>query len=450
MRDSEDSEDVQMHTEPEPSAGVPWHARHILAPTMAVEALLAGAMGVRDFAVIQTPLATLGSVLLLGISVACAWAAYATWVRGGNWVALSLLSQFSVAALCAYVMLIDLRSPFLQIWQFDWKSKLFPVSGVACILGLFAIFWVLALIRRWRGPITATMKAFVTLIPLVGFAQFWLQTDYLPRTSVPLVDITAELKPLGQTDDNIQLEAKVTINNRNSMPVTVGATLMRITAYPLGSGDPIPDSKTDEVAKAIEFGDQKAHAFRNKPLPHTGTELLYAKDILPVEATIASGQSQTFREVVDFNARTMRLVRLAVDAFFITNPRMSSYPCPDPADGPQQSTASPANPGAAMDKIMTNSDGTQFKCREIRPAPSNVVHELVGDRPSFAIMALLVDPAHPDEESPILLWLPGAAGKYQPILTSRQAQRIFAESPAMEYKDMGVEYSPSKELVPPK
>jgi hypothetical protein len=444
VSESEDSENVQMHTASEPrGAAVPWHARRILAPTMAVEALLAVAMAVRDFALIQTPLATLGSMVLLGISAGCGWAAYEIWVQGSNWVALSLLSQLSVVALSAYIILIDFRSPLLQIWQFDWASKLFPVSGVACILGLFAVWWILALIRRWHGPVTATMKAFVALIPLVGFAQFWLQTDYLPRTSVPVVDITAELTPLGQTDDNIQLEAKVTINNRNSMPVTVGATLMRITAYPLGSGDRIP------VSKAIEFGEQKAHAYRNEPLPRSGRELLYAKDILPVDAAIASGQSQTFREVVDFNARTMRLARLAVDAFFITNPRMSSYPCPDPTDGSQESTASPANLDAGMEKVMTNSGGTQFMCREIRPAPSNVVHELVGDRPSFAVMAILNDPVHPDEESPILLWLPGARGKYQP-LTPLQAQKVFAESPAMEYKDMAVEYSPSKELVPPK
>jgi hypothetical protein len=230
------------------------------------------------------------------------------------------------------------------------------------------------------------MKAIATLIPLVGFAQFWFQTDYLPRTSVPVVDLTTEMSPLGQTDDIVQLEAKVTINNRNSVPVYVGATLMRITAYPRDPGKPTP------VSDAIEFGYIKSHAYRDKPLSFAESKLLYAKDLLPAGSPLAAGQSLTFRRVVDFDSHTMRLARLAVDAFFITNPRVAVYTCPSSPGGPQKSTKDGPSFENDISTIMVNENGAHFLCREIRLAPQNVVHELVGDRPSWVIEAILSDP----------------------------------------------------------
>jgi hypothetical protein len=429
----------------EPVAALPSRARRILAATMAFESVLVMGLALRDFALIQTPLATIGSMTLLAISGVSAWAAYETWVQADSWMALSLLSQFSVAALAVYIVLIDLRSPFLQFWQFDWKMRLFPITGVASILGLFAIGWVLFLMRRWHGPITAGMKAFATLVPLIGFAQFWFQTDYLPRTSVPVVDVSTELSPLGQTGDIVQLEAKVTINNRNTVPVYVGATLMRITAYPQGPGKPT------QVSDAIEFGMEKSHAYRDKAqaLPVSASKLLYAKDVLPAGTPLAAGQSLTVRNVVDFDSHTMRLARLAVDAFFITNPRIAIYTCPSSPGGPQRSTKDGDLFEHDIRTIMVNADQARFLCREIRLAPQNVVHEVVGDRPSFVIEAIFSDPQkRPDEEYPRLLVLPGANKSYD--LDPLQHQRVLDANPPMQYDDMAVEYSPSGESAPPK
>jgi hypothetical protein len=65
--------------------------------------------------------------------------------------------------------------------------------------------------------------------------QFWLQTDYLPLTSLPLVDITTDLTPMGKTEDTVYLEAKVTINNRGSVPVYVGCDSDANQRVPLAS-----------------------------------------------------------------------------------------------------------------------------------------------------------------------------------------------------------------------
>lgn len=416
------------------------NVRRLLAVTMAVESLLVIGLTLRDFTLTKTPMATFGSVTLLAISGVSVWAAYATWAQGDSWLAASLLSQFSIAVLAGYIVLIDLRSPFPQFLDFDWSrpSPLIPlrVTGLACILGGIAIFWVFYLIRRWRGPVTAGMKAVAALIPLLGFVQFWLQTDYLPRTSLPLVDLTTDLTPTGKTGDIVHLEAKVTINNRGSIPANVGGTLMRITAYPRATGIP------NQVSDAIEFGLTPARAYRDDPLPIDQRKLLYANDLLPAGSVLAAGQSNTFRRVVDFDSRTMRLARLAVDAIFITSPRIAKvYTCSQP----QKSTEDGESFQAAISKVIEK-DGVQFLCREIRLVPRNVIHEMVGDQPTFAVMAIFNDPKRQSTEYPTLLMLSGANGNYQ--LNSLQYQKLSDANPTMTYNDMAVEYSPSEESAP--
>jgi hypothetical protein len=433
-------------------ANVSHNVRRLLAITMAVESLLVIGLTLRNFALATTPTATFFSVTLLAISGVGVWAAYATWVQGDGWLTASLLGQFSIAVLAGYILLIDLRSPFPQFFHFghyDWSkpSTFIPlrVAGLACILGIIAIFWVFYLIRHRRGPVTAGMKAIVALIPLLGFVQFWIQTDYLPRTSLPLVDLTTDLTPTGKTGDVVQLVAKVTIKNRNSVPVNVGATVMRITAYPRATGIP------NQLSDAIEFGMSQSRAYRDDPLPIDQRKLLYASDLLPAGSVLAAGQSNTFHRVVDFNSRTMRLARLAVDAIFIASPSFAkAYTCPPPpgtpVSQPQKSTDDGASFQDEISKVIVDKDGVRFLCREIRLMPRNVIHDMVGDRPSFAVMAILNNPKDQSSEYPTLLMLPGANGNYQ--LNSREYQKVSDANPTMVYSNMAVEYSPSESVTP--
>jgi hypothetical protein len=441
-----ESETQTPQTEAEKSVpNTPQRVRRFLAITMAVESLLVIALTLRDFQLSTTLTSTFGSVTLLFIAGVSAWAACATWGQGPSWLAASLVSQFSIAVLAGYITLVDVRSPFPQFFGFDWTtpSHLIPIriTGLACILGGIAIFWLFYLIRKWRGPVTAGMKVIGAVIPLVGFLQFWLQTDYLPRTSLPLVDVTTELTPTGKTGDLVQLAAKVTINNRDTVPVNVGATLMRITAYPREEGKP------DQLSDAIEFGLTPSHAYRDDPLMITQRKLLYANDLLPAGSVLAAGQSQTFHRVVDFDSRAMRLARLSVDAIFITSPRVAKvYTCPPPpgmtASQPQKSTDDGPSFQEQISKIFVDKNGVQFLCREIRLVPRNAIHELVGDQPSFAVMAIFSDPTNKDSEYPTLLLLQGANGNYQ--LNSLQNQKISNANPTMTYHNMSVEYSPSQ------
>lgn len=422
--------------------------RRLLAITMDVESLLVLGLALRNFALTTTPTGTFFSITLLAIAVVGGWAAYATWVQHDSWIVAGLLGQFSVAVLAGYILLIDARSPFPQFF-FDWSKPstligLF-VPALAYVLGIFGVFWFYYLIQHWRGPVTSGMKALVALIPLVGFVQFWVQTDYLPRTSLPLVDITTELTPTGRTGDIVQLAAKVTMKNRNSVPVNVGATVMRIVAYPRATGTPT------QLPDAIEFGISQSHAYRDEPLPVDQRKLLYASDLLPAGSVLAAGQSNTFQRAVDYNARTMRLARLAVDAIFIASRSFNTvYTCPPPpgtpVSQPQLSSDDGAAFQAAISKVIVDDQGVQFLCREIRLVPRNVIYEIVGDRPSFAVMAILNNPNDHRNEYPTLLMLAGANGNYQ--LNSRQYHNVADGNLAMVYSNVAVEYSPSDSTAP--
>jgi hypothetical protein len=228
--------------------------------------------------------------------------------------------------------------------------------------------------------------------------------------------------------------------------VNVGATLMRITAYPRDEGTP------DRLTDAIKFGITPSRAYRSEPLAVDQRKLLYASDLLPAGSVLAAGQSNTFHRVVDLDSREMKLARLAVDAIFITSPRIAKvYTCPPPPGMPASQPQVSSDDGSLfqneISKIFVDSNGVQFLCREIRLVPRNVIHELVGDRPSFAVMAIFDDPRDLGSEYPTLLMLQGANGEYQQ-LNSSQNQKLTDANPTMTYSNMAVEYSPSDVSTP--
>jgi hypothetical protein len=429
-------------------------ARWLLTATMAFETMLVLGLACRDFTLAATPVATMGAVLLLAISGICFWAAYAICAKDRSWFWASLLGQFAIGVLAVYTLLADIRSPLPSI----------TVGIITCIPGVIAIFWVAYLLRQRSAPRPKWATTIAALIPLVGFVQFWLQTDYLPRTSMPLVDVTADLTPTGKMGDKVQLEAKVTFNNRGSVPVSVGGTVMRITAYPQAS-----KATPDQLADAIQFGLKQSSPYRDESLP-SDKRTLYANDLLPIAEVMAPGQSTTYRKVVNFDSSTLRLARLDVDGIFITSPNIDEvYTCPVPPDKtwwhvdpqdpkgthtPVQGQVPEHNGGQFQTEvsqpIYEKVDGygpKKFLCREIRLKPRNVVYDLIGDHPRFEVMAIFDDPTNQSNEYPaLLLWL-GDNGNYS--LTSGQWQKVLNANPTISYKNIGAEYIPSEQSALP-
>jgi hypothetical protein len=442
-------------TAAKPGANVSRKVRRLLAVTMTLESLLVIRLMLRDFELAATLTATIGAVTLLAISVVGVWAAWATWVQHDSWLGASLLGQFSIAGLAGYTVLTDRRSPFPE----------FFVAGFACILGIIAFFWVFYLIPHRPGPLTAGSATIVALIPLLGFVQFWLQTDYLPRTSLPLVDVTTDLTSTGKTADKVYLEAKVTINNRASVPVYVGATVMRITAYPSHpTGTPTQLSQLPGLPGAIQFGISPSTPYRADPVLIKQRKTLYANDLLPVGYTLAPGQSNTYRKVVDFNSNEWRLVRLDVDGIFITSPNIDEvYTCPAPPKSIWSHDPNPERTDIPPQKSAGDGDGSEFQkeivkpiyekvdggrakeffCREIRLKPRNVVHDIIGDHPRFEVLAIFNDPTNQTLQYPALLLWWGVNGNYS--LNPHQWQKVEAANPTLVLNKIGVEYMPSKE-----
>jgi hypothetical protein len=358
---------------------------------------------------------------------------------------------FLIAGLAVYTVVVDVRSPLPKPF----------VAGFAGIIGIVAICWVFYLLgQRGGGPLSAWSATIVALIPVLGFVQFWLQTDYLPRTSLPLVDVNTDLTSTGKTKDMVFLEATVTINNRGSVPVYVGATVMRITAYPWR-----PPGPRTQLPDAIQFAFPASTPYRDDPLPIEHRTTLYANDLLPVGYTLAPGQSNSYRKVVDFDSHHWRMARLDVDGIFMTSPNVDEvYTCPVPPGEtwfhdpdhrdstgipPQKSADDPEFQEEIVKPIYKKVRGgvQQFFCREIRLKPQNVVHEIVGDQVRFEVLAIFNDPTNPNLPYPALLLWPGVNGKYN--LDSRQWQKVSAANPTLVYNKIGVEYMPSEESAPP-
>jgi hypothetical protein len=426
-----------------------------IAVIMFVQSVLVFVLAWCDFALAAGLTSMIFSVTLLAISVVNFWAAYATWVQDASWRAASLLGQFSIAMLAGYTVVTDIRSPLPQI------TVGVIIAGIA---GIFAIFWVVYLLGHRSGrPLPKWTPTIVALIPALGLVQFWLQADYLPRTSMPLVDVTADLTPTGKNGGIVQLEAKVTFNNRGSVPVSVGGTVMRITAYPKGKG------RLDAIPDAIQFGFQASSPYREESLP-TDKHTLYANDLLSIADVMAPGQSTIYRKVVDFDSGKMRLARLDVDGIFMTSPNIDEvYTCPLPLlktwyhlgwwgltrilpyrIPPQMSADDTGFQDQIVQPIYEKvADGVfkKFFCRDIHFKPRNVIHDIVGDHPRFEVLAIFEDPTNQSNEYPaLLLWL-GENENY--LLTSGQWQKVLSANPAITYKNIGAEYIPSEQSAPP-
>jgi hypothetical protein len=260
----------------------------------------------------------------------------------------------------------------------------------------------------------------------------------------------------------------VTINNRGSVPVYVGATVMRITAYPWPPpGTPTQSTQLSELPFAIKFGFSPSTPYRADPdpLPFDQRKTLYANDLLSIADVMAPGQSTTYRKVIDFDSHEWRLARLDVDGIFMTSPNVDKvYTCPVPPEGiwshkphpertdipPQKSADDPKFQEEIVSPIYQKvADGVfkEFFCREIRLKPRNVIHDVIGDHPRFEVLAIFNDPTNPRLPYPALLLWPGVNGNYN--LDSGQWQKVSAANPAITFKNIGVEYMPSEEPAPP-
>ena len=367
---------------------IPRLLRVLLAITVGFDGALVLYLAIRDFGLTKTGIATLSSTLLLIIAVANLWALLAVWRRWRSWLLATVVGQALVVLLAGYIVMTDFRSAATQF---------LGVSGLAIVLGTVGLLWIIRLGRHTSGSLSKGAALVAALFPVLGLAQYWLETDYLPRTSRPLVDVSSELKEFGRTGSTIHLMAKVTLHSRNPIEVYVAGTLLRVVAYPsFGTRQP---PKPDAIAHGIDFGANYDADFRAQPANAAQSQLLYADDFLAGGSVIPPGGTFDFVRMIDIDAREVAFTRMSVSASFVTERRIKDLrTCYEP----KQSFYHGGDFLNEVTKPIEMAGGGHFLCAESEIAPSGVIQELVSEQPVLEIRTILDNPSDPDSEYPQL------------------------------------------------
>lgn len=372
---------------------VPKSLRILLAGWIGADAALIIGLAVRNATLTSTAWDLIGTALLSAIGITCALAFFQI-AKGSRGAALTaMLSQVFVAGLAVYVWMVDQRSP---------ESQLVGVTGIGLAVGGIALLWVLYLGRYARGAFSRGAAVAVALFPLIGLGQFWMQTEYLPGSARPLIDVSTELSPTGSTGPIIHLSAKVTLHNRGSVQAEMHAGLMRVTAYPVGTPAE-PASTENLLAGLTPLGRVLRGEYRETPNLPSDSQLLYANLFAAPydDAFLSPGGTVEQKVVIDIDSRKVRLVRLSMSGVFVTHRILkdthSCYP-------PQISFA--RDPFGFFDEAGKIHDFGDSKarvlCAESQFASTGAIQDLVSDHPMSRVFVMVVPPS-PGMDSPVLM-----------------------------------------------
>lgn len=435
--------------------------------TLAVACIGAFALAVCDLKYVTAIYDWLGVALLAAIGAAN-FLAFVVFRNARWWAAAAFIAQALVLLLALYVIYADyFKSPQLNP----------SVMWVAVAIGLLAFIW-LVFLRKGAMPqfkqFTTTAVILSALVPLAGAAQFYLQSYYIPHTSESVVDLSTELSPQGKSPSKIHLSAKVTLHNRSSVKVTVGATLMRITTYPSiaprqqqdiagtqdqesgsvcrGGENPVP--RWCQIVNGLDLtGYNLEGDFRSDPTPAANAQLLYAAMFAPPGMPLDPGETDTFQRVVDIDPAKVRLARLSVSASFLTErtfkgsrscrksraPSFDGIAFPIEVNTPEQYSDQTFIP--VIDPRMLASS----LCIEYQFEFQNVIDRLIGRPGVYRAYVVLNDPQKPNLEYPQLVqnyFLPDPHGDPLNDPDVRIANRLLKRNPVMGYTAVPAEYAP--------
>jgi hypothetical protein len=362
--------------------------------------------------------------------------------RVASWAAAAFIAQAFMLGLAVYIMLINLKSP-----------KPSPhIMWVAGVNGLLASIWLLALARRAVEPFkrftifTKTAVIITALIPLfAGSLQFYIQNYYLPHSSEPTVDVSAELSPQSKTGSVTHLSIKVTVHNRGSVRVGVAAGLMRVTAYPSTVSPQQPPPQQQETAqqkqeptgvcKAEKYSGAKwcqigdgldlsglngDTEFRDNPIPvvnaqvqasPANAQVLYAALFMHPGDFLLPGETDTTEREVDIDGANVGLARVSVSALFLTDRNIqattSCWKSRANADTDLTSFSFEVNvPRHFSDQstlpIIDRRLRASYFCVDSEFAPRNIIDKVIGNQGVLRVMIMLDDPQLPGEEFPRL------------------------------------------------
>lgn len=408
-------------------AGLTGPARGLLLTCLAVNAVVILWLAVWDATLTRSGWDLLGTALLLGIGIACALAIGAIVRRSSTAFLTAMTSQIFVVCLAGYVWVVDERSPVRQVGG---------VTGIALAFGATALFWVIYLARHVRGAVSRGAVAVVALFPLLGLVQFWLQSDYLPARSLPLVDVEAELTPVGSSGSIIHLSAKITLHNRSSVAVDIPAGLMRVRAYPVGVTE--EPATADTVASHLDPVGSMLGDYRQIPVAPGNSKLLYAGNIGAAGRFLAPGSTTGGQVVIDIDPQTVRLVRMSVSLVAVTRRAVQdTRTCYEPKKSYTHDVAGFLEEARG---VRDWAGGGKALCTETQFAARGAIEEMVADHPVLRI-STVVD--HPAFTTPMLVPLLGTQTSVDdPAGGMDEAATIETATPSGIF-GAGAEYAPA-------
>jgi hypothetical protein len=436
--------------------------------------------------------AAMGVGILAVIGVVNGWALFSVLAAGRRalaadrhaaapWARVALIAQLLILFLAAYILWVD--------YSLSPKPSAL-VKWVAATASIVSVAWVLLLLGRaaleWKSA--AILGA---LVPLVASSQFWLQNFYVPQSTAPLVDFTAELMPQGSTPRTntglkTHLSAKVTVHNRGAGRVIVAGALMRITTYAdaprppqcATRDDKTRDDKVYDRACLMALGENLDISgnnydkdFRANPTPATNTQLIYAGLLQPgPNYGLSPGDTQYFQRAIEIDS-TARLTRLSVSGIFLTQRTIrDTRSCQDQddhlaiaepgktpggdLDPPAATNATPQgqNPPASLTsdpkrfgkevrtRYSVPNKGQEVLCKEYEFAHTNILEKLIGNRTAIRVSVILKDTNAPDLEHPQLQIEYGLIERNKLRVDQSLGQKIAIRNPGVVYRDVSAEY----------
>jgi hypothetical protein len=442
----------------------------LLRLTLVVDGLVAIGLAWLELKLTTTLMESLGVGLLLAIGLANLFALHSVARALPSWPRDVAFAQLLVALLAIYIVFTAPRCWGQNRWML----------GITAAAGLLAVGWVLRIARgavlvQWTKP-AAIIAA---VIPVAGLVQFWLQTEYIPHSTTPLVDISAELTPTGRTESTIHLSAKVTIRNRASVRLENPAGLMRVTEYPKNWQQRSPSPCSTDTPNVDPAGNILSTSltlvggldptsanpdgeFRLPATPVSQCVLVYASVFGGGPgAFINPGATQITQKEIDIDADTFRLARLSVSGVFVTEHRFQDvracYPTKDtagslnPQHWPIQASLYDQN---NSDKFYTEAENpwpgqfqTQNLCVDYELTPKSILQALMSG-PQSVLRVEVVTSQQGDSvnEYPQLRWWYGTTEDIDKSPPHEEQEKIERAYPESGQVDVAAEYAPGEPL----
>jgi hypothetical protein len=281
----------------------------VLTLTLLAVIIGAGILGGIDFRYAASLPDKIGAAVWLLAAIAALTAIIGLWLDWESWIVYAYIGLLLAIFLAIPVITDDLKSPVHQP----------PIIAAGVAVVAIALFWIYYLKRFVPEKIRSKFGTVATAVlavtgAVVTLATTWYSTDYLPRTSIPKVDMTTELTEAGRTGSVVHLAAKITVANEGALTVQPFGSLMRVVGYPSQS-DTQP-STPESISHAFDFNRPASDEYRQRTVDYRHRGLLYSDDFITYQSVLPPGANIVYQRIIDVDTAAFTRVRLYVTASF--------------------------------------------------------------------------------------------------------------------------------------